>query len=67
LVYFVGVQREVFTDFQIHPVYFRQVTPSRQSVILRIRLDLTKPFDLLLKVTNSLQRCFKFLIVFNHQ
>jgi hypothetical protein len=60
------MQREVFSDVQIHSIDFRQVAPSRQPVILRVRLDLPKPFDLLSEMSNSLQSPFEFLVVSDH-
>ena len=64
---FAWVKQEILSYLQIHPVNFGKIAACRQTIILRIDFDLSKFFDLVLKVSKACFRRLKFLIILNHR
>ena len=57
---------EIFPDFQLHTVDFRQKTRCRSVVVFGIRFNVAQVRDLPLECRDSVKRNVQFLIVCNH-
>jgi len=61
-----GVQPQVISNFQIHPVEFSQIATYRQPVVRRVIFDLPQMGYLSLKAPNPFQSDLEFLIIPYH-
>ena len=66
LINFGGRQAQVFANVKIHAIDFSQESTSRGPIVFRVGLDLPNLFDLVMELSNPIQRYLKFFIVVNH-